>query len=146
MANYCCTIRTNYFRVKDPDAFREFMSRVYGDEDNVELFEKLDEEGRPMFGFGTYGGIGGVRNAEADEDDDADESSYDEFIEGLQANVAEDDAVIIFEAGHEKLRYITGIATVITSQKCTFLDITDMATKKAAELLGNSNWATTCCY
>ena len=30
MANYCCTIRTNYFHVKDEDAFRQMMSRVYG--------------------------------------------------------------------------------------------------------------------
>ena len=40
MSNYCCTIRTNYFRVKDDEAFREFMGRVQGDEDSIEIFTK----------------------------------------------------------------------------------------------------------
>lgn len=30
MANYNCAIRTNYFRVKDADKFKAFMSDVYG--------------------------------------------------------------------------------------------------------------------
>ena len=31
MANYNCTIRTNYFHVKDNKKFEEFMSHVYID-------------------------------------------------------------------------------------------------------------------
>lgn len=59
MANYCCTIRTNYFHVKDPEKFRELMDKVYG-EFEVEVWERNDENGNPMFAFGSYGGIGGV--------------------------------------------------------------------------------------
>lgn len=33
MANYCCTIRTNYFHVKDETKFRSLMEQVYGSED-----------------------------------------------------------------------------------------------------------------
>ena len=27
MANYCCAVRTNYFRVKDAEAFKKFYGR-----------------------------------------------------------------------------------------------------------------------
>ena len=46
MANYCCTIRTNYFHVKNEKAFRNLMSRAYGSEDNIELWEEKDNNGK----------------------------------------------------------------------------------------------------
>lgn len=64
MAEYVCTIRTNYFHVKDPDAFRAFMGRVYGTADFISFWQERDLSGRPVFGFGTHGPIGGLRNAE----------------------------------------------------------------------------------
>lgn len=146
MANYYCTIRTNYFHVKDEDKFRLLMSRVYGDEDIVELWKKKDTDGKTVFGFGVYGGIAGVRDAEEDEDEDCDESSYDEFIRCLQECVTDDDAIIILEAGNEKLRYIVGSATIITSNKCSYLDLTNIAEKQASKLLCNPDWKTRCEY
>lgn len=68
MANYCCTIRTNYFHVKDETKFRSLMEQVYGSEDTIEVWEKRDDGGSTMFGFGCYGGIAGIRDT--DEDDD----------------------------------------------------------------------------
>lgn len=146
MANYICTIRTNYFHVKDEEKFRELMSRAYGEEDNIYLFEKQDSEGKNKFGFGLYSGIAGVRNAKDDEDEDCDETSYDEFIEGLQECVADDDAIIIMEAGNEKLRYVVGSALVITSKDTEYLDISDLAVQKAKEMLHNPSYGTIVCY
>ena len=146
MANYCCTIRTNYFHVKDEDKFRDLMSRVYGCEDNVDLWEEKDSDGKAVFGFGVYGGIAGLRNAQADEDDDADDAEYDEFIDRLQECVADDDAIIIIEAGNERMRYVVGSAAIITSKEYHYMDISDLATRKAAEMLGNTDWKTKCCY
>ena len=146
MANYCCTIRTNYFHVKDEDRFRDLMARVRGCEDSVELWEEKDPDGKAVFGFGVYGGIAGLRNAQEDEDGDSDESSYDEFIDGLQECVADNDAVIIMEAGNEKMRCIIGAASIITSKGYQYMDIVDIATRKAAEMLGDSEWKTKCCY
>ena len=147
MANYCCTIRTNYFHVKDEEKFRALMDRVYGYEDGIELWKERDTNGNAVFGFGVYGGISGLRNACADEeDDDYDESSYDEFIDGLQECVADDDAIIILEAGNEKMRYVIGAATIITSSKFAYLDITDLAKQKASEFLCNPSWQTQCTY
>ena len=102
MSEYICTVRSNYFHVKDPTSFRSFMGRVYGSVDRIFLWQEQDAEGRPIFGFGSYGAIAGLKKAEADDDDLLDESAYDEFIRGLQEHVAENDAVILMETGHEK--------------------------------------------
>lgn len=144
MSNYICTIRTNYFHVKDPDAFRAFMGRVYGSTDFISFWQEKDLAGQPVFGFGTHGAIGGLRNAAADENDDADESAYDAFICGLQDHVAEDDAVILLEAGYEKLRYVSGSATIITSNDQDYLNISVLAKNRAADMLGNPQWDTQC--
>ena len=146
MANYHCTIRTNYFHVKDEEAFRELMSRAYGSEDNLQLFESADKNGKTVFGFGVYGGIAGVRNADADEDDDVDDTAYDEFIAELQKCIADDGAIIILESGNEKLRYIVGSATIITSNDHSYLNITSIASKNAAKMLNNPEWQTKCEY
>ena len=47
MANYNCSIRTNYFHVKDAEKFREFMNHVLGSEDNIDLWEKTDNSATP---------------------------------------------------------------------------------------------------
>jgi hypothetical protein len=146
MANYCCAVRTNYFHVKDEEQFRKLMSRAYGTEDEIELWEEKDSEGNAVFGFGLYGAISGVQNAEEDTDPDAERSGYDEFIDGLQKCVADDDAIIILESGNEKLRYVIGSATVITSRDYEYLDIISLAERMACGMLGNAGWTTRCDY
>lgn len=141
MANYCCAIRTNYFRVKDPEAFKNFMGKVYACEDEIEVWEEVDRDNKLVFGFGCYSGISGLA-----VDDDECETDYDAFIEGLQKHVADDDAVIIFEAGNEKLRYVIGSATIVTSRDYEYIDIVGEGTKLAAELLGNPKWKTRADY
>lgn len=146
MANYECVTRSNYFRVKDPEAFRKFMSRVYGS-NKVNLWEQKDKEDRLVFGFGLFGGIGGYASEETADDDDLEEyTDYDLFLDGLQQHVAADDAVIIVEGGNETLRYIIGSAVVVTRNAIEYFDVTNLATKRAAELLKNPQWTTKCNY
>lgn len=144
MVNYCCTIRTNYFHVKDDESFRVLMARVYGCEDSVELWEEKDEDGRTVFGFGIYGGISGLRDS--DDEDTDDDSSYDDFIDQLQASVADDDAIIILESGSENMRYVIGSATIITHSDYKYMDITHLAVRQASEMLHNPSWKTRCEY
>ena len=143
---YYCTIRTNYFHVKDEDAFRKLIGRAYGREDSIQLFEDEDAEGNPVFGFGLYGRIAGVKVTTEDGDEDFDESSYDEFLYALQECVAEGDAIIILEAGNDKLRFVVGNATIITSKDCTDLSLKQLAAQHAAAMLGNPSWETRCEY
>lgn len=46
MSEYICTVRSNYFHVKDPTSFRSFMGRVYGSVDRIFLWQEQDAEGR----------------------------------------------------------------------------------------------------
>ena len=54
--------------------------------------------------------------------------------------------MILMETGHEKLCYVTGAATILTSGWYEYLSLAEMAAKRAAEMLGNPSWSTQCDY
>ena len=143
MANYECTGRTNYFHVKDEEAFRKLVERIVS-ECGIELFEKNDPEGEKLFGFGSYGSLYGICKDSEEDDDEYDEEEV--LYQKLQSCVAEDDAVIILTAGNEHLRYVTGDAVCITHDKIEYLDLTCLAVAKAAEMLNNPLYSTVCEY
>lgn len=145
MANYVCTIRTNYFRVKDAKKFEEIMENV-ASECGVEIFSRTDKNRDEWFGFGCYGNIYGIEN-DCDNIDCKDvDYDYDSFIKKLQNCVMPDDAIIIFESGNEKLRYIIGSALIITESDAHIVNIKDLAVEKAREMLKNPNFDTRCYY
>ena len=82
----------------------------------------------------------------SEEDDDLEDTAFDRFLEKLQQCVAEDDAVIILEAGNEKMRYVVGSALIVTNKACEYLDIAELAEKRAAELLAIPSWKTRLMY
>ena len=143
MANYNCVTRSNYFRIGGcEDSFLTFMSHVHGTDDDVAVWTKEIDD-TTYYGFGCYGCILGYVK---DGDDDPDYGeAFDTFVKGLQTFIEKDDAVIVMEAGHEKLRYVTGFATVITKEDCETCDMTALAVDRARELLGYS-WNTVCEY
>lgn len=143
MANYECTVRTNYFHVKDEEAFRKLVEGIVS-EYGIELFEKNDPEGEKLFGFGSYGSLYGICKDSEEDDDEYDEKEV--LYQKLQSCVAEDDAVIILTAGNEHLRYVTGDAVCITHDKIEYLDLTCLAVAKAAEMLNNPLYSTVCEY
>lgn len=141
MSNYYGMVRTNYFHVKDEEQFRALMAKVICGDGSLELWDDMkDANGNQMFGFGVYGSISGIPDDEGVFDDDA----YDRFIDDLGECVTEDDAILIFEAGHEKLRYVGGGVLVITSKECEYVDLHEEGRKKAQQLLGNDQWDTYC--
>ena len=145
MGTYNCTIRTNYFRVKDEEMFRKLMDRVYGTSE-VMLFERESENHTKFFGFGCYGELSGLALSKDEEDPDCEESSYEEFLSRLSQHVAEDDAVIIMEAGAEKMNYVVGSTIIITKNDIQYIDMTNAAIEKAKDMLGNPSWDTKCDY
>lgn len=147
MANYYGTTRTNYFHVKDADAFRSFMSKVVVDEDSIHLWEDTDRDGNLVFGFGCYGSILGLPPEDVDDENDFDfDFDYDEFIDKLSEHLVKGDAAIIVEIGNEKLRYLTGSAMIVTENDSEYLDINVMAAERAAQMLGNNTWTTKLAY
>ena len=107
MANYVPTCRSNYFRVRDPAAFTTWCVRLnlnydVGDEsDMYMIYPDYDGESSwPCFFW--------------DEDDVEHEVDFEaELAEHLLA----DEVAIIMEVGHEKLRYLCGVATAIRKGK-----------------------------
>ena len=144
MANYTCAVRTNYFHVKDEEAFRAFAEKLYCNEGDIEVWEDKDKSGKTVFGFGCCNTFCGIHSdsASTDNPDDA----YDSFVCEIQKLIAEDDAVIIFEIGREKLNYLNGLATVITTKEHKYLDISDFAVEEARKILGNKEWETNSNY
>ena len=144
MASYTCAIRTNYFHVKDEDAFRVFADKICCNEEDVSVWEDKDKAGNIVFGFGCCSSLTGILSAsDGTEEPDA---AYDRLIKGLQEHIREDDAVIIFESGREKLNYVSGLATVVTFNECKYLDISDFAVEEARKMLGNKEWETNSSY
>lgn len=143
MANCECTVRTNYFHVKDEEAFRKLVEGIVSD-DRIWLFEENDPEGEKLFGFGSYSSLRGIRKDSAEDDDEYDKEKV--LYQKLQSCVAEDDAVIILTSGNEELRYVTGDAVCITHDKIEYLDLIRLAVAKAAEMLNNPLYSTVCEY
>lgn len=133
MANYECVIRTNYFHVKDQNRFHALMEVVTAG--NLEFWEKKDGNGSSVFAFGSYGSVYGIPHLMDGGEYGADEESYDEFLYQLKNLVADGEAVIIMEAGHEKLRYVSGNATIVTSETVEYIDVERAALQLARELL-----------
>lgn len=133
MANYECISRTNYFHVKEAEAFRKFMDTVSADD--LHLWEENDNEHNTVFAFGCEGIIYGIPDENGDD-------SMDRFLTELQKHIVDNDAVILTEAGHEKFRYVTGYAIIITSTGMQTLDIETFALEKAKEMLDNPDFET----
>lgn len=133
MANYYCTSRTNYFRVTDEDAYGKLFENLCS-EDNIEDFTKTDKDGVIWHGFGSYSTIDYVEPSE-DEDSDND-PDFNLFAKQLQEILPENEAFVLLEAGNEKLRYITGYATIITKNDFRCIDLTEMARNECKKLLG----------
>lgn len=142
MANYECHTRTNYFHVKDVEQFKELMAHTYGSDGVVELWEKTDDEDNPIFAFGCSGAVSIVKNTHSGDI----KAEYDEFIDALQGCVEDGDAIIIMQSGHDELKYLTGLALVITHDTYEELSISEIACEKAAEMLENPDWDTECEY
>lgn len=136
MANYYGFTRTNYFAVKDEEAFRKAIASCRAAEDKIQIFED-HVNGQKVFGFGCYSQLSGIP---ATEDEDDCETDVDAFYDALQQILEDGHAVIITEVGYEKLRYLVGDCTIITSKGIHFVSLRDTALSKARELLGNAKY------
>ena len=107
MANYYGSARSNYFKVKDEEAFKEAMAAIPDievDGDNNKGFCVL------VSGNSDSGGWPGFYMDEDDVEHEAD-------VPAAVAEHLQDDEVAIFmEAGAEKLRYLVGFAEAINNK------------------------------
>lgn len=142
MANWYGAARSNYFRVKDEEAFKKDMAELagvdvrYRDEPALALpaGEATDHDAQPPRRFAIFDAYGEgwptpTRNLFDGEGDRVGEEELDLF--GLVASHLADGEVAVFqEAGAEKQRYVTGFALAINADGETItVDIDDIYDK-----------------
>lgn len=142
MADFIGCARTNYFKVKDMDAFKAILSRIVSEE-KIELF--VNDTNPELVGFGCSAPIYGILPQGCECEEDAD-TNMDDLVAELQNVVSDDDAIIITEVEREKLNYVAGGAYIITSKGSRYCNIQNIAIQTAQEMLGHPMWETECNY
>ena len=104
--NYNSSIRSNYFKITDRDAFKKLCDKLSG-EDSVEV--SLNEQN--MACISCYG----MLTWDDNEDDDDIDIDLNKFYELLQPIIDPNDAAIFVTIGQEGMRYIGGDAVIITN-------------------------------
>lgn len=105
MAQWIGTARSNYFRVKNEEAFvKEIESH--------ELSFQRDNEGRfAVFSEHEYGGWPGWEYPE--DDGEPVEIDVAEIVSG---HLAPGEVAVLMEVGAEKIRYVTGYAVAVNDR------------------------------
>ena len=110
MANWYGTSRSNYFRVKDAEAFLK-----WADERGLGVFKHQHDEGVSAIHGGASAEDGSWPSYDMEEEEDEDIDLIDE----LAAHLYEDQIAVLMEIGAEKLRYLTGVAIAFNSKGAT---------------------------
>lgn len=110
MANYCGSARSNYFKVKDVEAFKAWAATIssIGVWEKGEMFaiysDCPDGGGWPSSKWGKV----------ANEDGEVSEDFVDlDLSAELAEHLTEDSIAVLMETGHEKLRYLVGHAIAV---------------------------------
>jgi hypothetical protein len=105
MANYYASCRTNYFKVKDDEAFENAMSEIPG----VEV--TTDAAGYGLLGDDPDGA--GWPGWYMDDDDNEIEV---DIYQAVAEHLVDGEVAIFMESGAEKLRYIVGFAVAVNNK------------------------------
>lgn len=128
MANYYAAARTNYFWVKDDEAFEDAMQEIPS-------IEVIKEEDGSYCILGDDPDGGGWPTFSYDEDDN--ETEID-LVEIVSQHLKDEHVAVFMESGSEKLRYVTGYAEAINNkgdrETISLVDIYGMARKLGSEV------------
>ena len=126
MANFNSWMRSSYFNVEDKEAFlKELAGISYED---MEVVESSTGNGEIALMGSDY--ATGHKEVFDDNDDLDDEVQVDTF-KLIQKHLVDGESVLIECVGHEKLRYVSGYALILTKHREVFLDMEDEIKKKA---------------
>ena len=140
MANYYGQFRSNYFHVKDVEAFKAWADRV-----DVRVLKKETNQ-MWMVCSSDMSDSGGIPDTEDlptgtatkppgwTDEEFADEFRQFDFLKELSQHLAKYEIAIVMETGSEKLRYLHGWAGAINSEgkrlEVSISDIYKKAIKK----------------
>lgn len=105
MASYTAAARSNYFRVRDPKAFRRWCDRL-----NLDIIQPDEDGPEPFFAITLSDDDTGCwPSFHPDTDEEID------IHQELAPHLDPRDVAILMQSGHEKLRFITGFATAVVA-------------------------------
>lgn len=129
MANYVCSVRSNYVRVKDKQAFKEFLEDF-----ECELIQAKD--GR--VGFVCYNGDGSTPYHFPDEESEA--VALVDCGEEIGRHLCEGEVLVIEEVGSENMRFLVGVSYAYNHKgDCLFVNMADALREKVAAQWGVSD-------
>jgi hypothetical protein len=131
MANYYGAARSNYFLLKDPDAFIEAVDDIQGLE--YQRSRVLEEPYYMVYSSWPNGW------PSLHIDNNGDEIGDFDVLEFLSDHLADGEVAIIQEVGHEKLRYLFGQAMAINNKKEKRSIDLNLIMEMALELKGEEN-------
>ena len=110
MATYTSTARTNYFRVKDVDAFNKWIKQFTG-------LDKIVHETQGTIGILFDDGVPNVRwETELIEGEEIESEVEIDFMEELGLYLADEEVAVLQECGSENLRYVNGYAIAVNNK------------------------------
>ena len=136
MANYIPHARTNYFRVKDAEAFKSFVANI-----GAKIIQKKVRNeilygmiASPGFSWETYNGI---------EDDNNQTFAEIDIFEETAKHLVDGDVAIFQEVGCKRMRYFVGYSLAINSKfeirTASIHDIYDKAQQLGKNISSCSN-------
>lgn len=75
-------------------------------------------------------------------DEEEGEEDYEAFLTGLQRLLPPEEALILQEAGHEKMNYLVGDVYVITADTRTYISMRETGIQEARRILQNPSYET----
>lgn len=130
MANYYGQARTNYFRVKDAEAFLAEMSTL-----PVQVItDEHKDTGETLYGF-MDDNPDGAGLSWSTWDDDAEDETEVNWIDILGRHIAPGWSAILMEVGSEKYRYLNAYAVVVTETGFKELNLENLAHDVARDQL-----------
>ena len=106
MANFNGTARSNYFKVKDPEAFLAWVSKIPG------LGHWVEEDSFAI--YSDDGDTGCWPSSWYEEDDEGGGVDHDvDIVSELPRHLQEGQVAVLIGAGAEKLCYISGNAVAV---------------------------------
>ena len=106
MADYVAYARSNYFRVLNDEAFLDWCEEVDLVAESRDKGDRLEYVIFPNTGDGAWPSL----------EQDADGDDVDrEFTEELIKHLDPDDIIVLNQIGHEKRRYVDGVALALAA-------------------------------
>lgn len=136
MANYYARARSNYFKVKAPEAFRAFCEKF-----GLVYFDKETSAHGTLCGFYTDGSV----PWDYYYDEDSDEYVDFDFTEELATHLEDGWIAEVREIGFEKMRYLVGFtAAIAASGEVAWVNL-DHITDRVRQAFPGANF-TACAY